>query len=83
MDRSLSMRLLLTRLKNIVLTTITIPLTLSSLFLLLVRLGGYIVNLCYFYSYRFIGKPTSFLQLQVIVDLLVLIIKPFDNQTES
>jgi hypothetical protein len=30
----------------------------------LVRLGGYIVNLSDFYSYRFIGKLTSFLHLQ-------------------
>ncbi len=32
--------------------------------LLLVRLGGYIVNLCAFYSYKLIGKLTAFLQLQ-------------------
>ena len=32
--------------------------------LLLVRLGGYIVNLSEFYSYRLIGKLTAFLQLQ-------------------
>ena len=32
--------------------------------LLLVRLGGYIVNLSDFYSYRLIGKLTAFLQLQ-------------------
>jgi hypothetical protein len=30
--------------------------------LLLVRLGGYIVNLPEFYSYRLIGKLTAFLQ---------------------
>ncbi len=30
----------------------------------LVRLGGYIVNLCVFYSCRLIGKLTAFLQLQ-------------------
>ncbi len=36
-----------------------------TLFLLfLVRLGGYIVNLSNFYSYRLIGKLTTFLQLQ-------------------
>jgi nitrate/nitrite transporter NarK len=29
--------------------------------LLLVRLGGYMVNLCAFYSYRLIGKLTAFL----------------------
>jgi hypothetical protein len=32
--------------------------------LLLVRVGGYIVNLLDFYSYRLIGKLTAFLQLQ-------------------
>jgi hypothetical protein len=32
--------------------------------LLLVRLGGYIVNLCDFYFYKLIGKLTAFLQLQ-------------------
>ncbi len=32
--------------------------------LLLVRLGGYIVNLSEFYSYRLIGKLTVFLQFQ-------------------
>ena len=31
---------------------------------LLVRLGGYILNLYAFYSYRLIGKLTAFLQLQ-------------------
>ena len=35
-----------------------------SFLLLLVRLGGYIVNLCVFYFYRLIGKLTAFLQLQ-------------------
>jgi hypothetical protein len=40
-------------------------LTLYHLFLLLlVRLGGYIVNLSDFYSYRLIGKLTDFFQLQ-------------------
>jgi len=29
-----------------------------------VRVGGYIVNLLDFYSYRLIGKLTAFLQLQ-------------------
>jgi hypothetical protein len=39
------------------LTVITTPLLLSILFLLLVvRLGGYIVNLCTFYFYKVIGK---------------------------
>jgi hypothetical protein len=32
--------------------------------LLLVRLGGYIVNLYDFYFYKLIGKLTAFLQLQ-------------------
>jgi hypothetical protein len=32
--------------------------------ILLVRVGGYIVNLSDFYSYRIIGKLTAFLQLQ-------------------
>ena len=32
--------------------------------LLLVRLGGYMVNLSDFYSYRFIGKLTAFFQIQ-------------------
>ena len=50
---------------NITLTIITMPLALSPLYLLLlVRLGGYIVNLSDFYSYRFIGKLTVFLQFQ-------------------
>ena len=31
---------------------------------IVVRLGGYIVNLSDFYSYRIIGKLTAFLQLQ-------------------
>jgi hypothetical protein len=46
------MRLPLTRLESVALTIITNPLLLSPLCLLvLVRLGGYIVNLCAFYSY--------------------------------
>ncbi len=51
---------------NIALTiTITVPPTLSPLcLLLLVRLGGYIVNLCAFYFYKLIVKLTAFLQLQ-------------------
>ncbi len=58
------MRLFLTKLENIGLTIITILLLLSPLcLLLLVRLGGYIVNLCDFYFYKLIGKLT-FLQLQ-------------------
>ncbi len=47
------MKLLLAKLENIALTIITILLTLyPSYLLLLVRLGGYIVNLCDFYSYK-------------------------------
>jgi hypothetical protein len=50
---------------NIALTTTITLLTLYHLSLLfLVRLGGYIVNLSDFYSYRFIGKLTVSLQLQ-------------------
>ncbi len=50
---------------NIALTTTITLLTLYHLcLLLLVRLGGYIVNLSDFYSYRIIGKLTAFLQLQ-------------------
>ena len=55
----------LTKLQNIALVIITIPLTLSPVsLLLLVRLGGYTVNLWVFYFYRIIGKLTAFLQLQ-------------------
>ncbi len=62
------MRLFLTRLENIMLTIIIIPLTLFLLFLLsLVRLGDYIVNLCAFYFYKLIRKLTSSLQLQEFV----------------
>jgi hypothetical protein len=58
------MSLLLTRSGNIALTII-ITLTLSLLYRRLsVRLGGSIVNLSEFYSYRLIGKLTVFLQLQ-------------------
>jgi hypothetical protein len=54
---------------SIALTIITIPLAQSPChtplcLLLLVRLGGYIVNALDFYSYRLIGKLTAFLQLQ-------------------
>ncbi len=56
------MRLSLTRSEGIELTTIITPLTLSPLWLLfMVRLGGYIVNSCDFYSYSLIGKLTAFL----------------------
>ena len=59
------MKLLLTKLENIALTIITILLTLyPSCLILLVRVGDYIVNLCDFYSYKLIGQPTAFLQLQ-------------------
>jgi hypothetical protein len=59
------MRLSLTKLETIALTIITILRMLSPLcLLLLVRLGGYIVNLCAFYFYKLIGKLTAFLQLQ-------------------
>ena len=47
------MRIPLTKLENIVLIIITIPLTISPLCLLfLVRLGGYTVNLYSFYFYK-------------------------------
>ena len=61
------MGLALTRLENIALprTIIIIPLMVSPLYLLLiVRLGGYIVNLCVFCSYRLIGKLTVFCSLK-------------------
>ena len=64
-----SMRRPLTRSESIDLT-ITITLLKASLklyhlsLLLLVRLGGYIVNLSDFYSYSLIGKLTAFLKLQ-------------------
>ena len=59
------MRLLLTRSKNISLTIKITHLTLSLLCRLLsVRLGDSIVNLSEFYSYRLIGKLTTFLQFQ-------------------
>jgi hypothetical protein len=64
------MRLFLTRSKIIELTTTITLLTLYHLCLLfLVRLGGYIVNLSDFYSFRIIGKLTAFLQLQAKVTL--------------
>jgi hypothetical protein len=59
------MRLSLTKLENIELTIITILHMLFPLrLLLLVRPGGYIVTLCVFYFYKFIGKLTFFFQLQ-------------------
>jgi hypothetical protein len=59
------MRLPMIKYGNIGQTTTITLLTLYHLCLLfLVRLGGYIVNLSDFYSYRVIGKLTVFLQLQ-------------------
>ena len=59
------MRQLLTKSESIDLTTTITLLTLYHLYLLLlVRLGGSIVNLSDFYSYRLIVKLTAFLQLQ-------------------
>ena len=56
---------LLNKYGNIVLTTTTGRRVRYHLcLLLLVRVGGYIVNLLDFYSYRLIGKLTAFLQLQ-------------------
>jgi hypothetical protein len=56
------MRLLPTKVENIALTIITtIRLIIYPLCLLsLVRLGGYIVNLCDYYFYKLIGKLTRF-----------------------
>jgi len=60
-DADMSIKKTARRLENITRTIITIPLTLSPYYLLvLVRLGGYIVNLYVFYSYRLIGKLTVF-----------------------
>ncbi len=59
------MRLPLIKYGNIVLTIITIHRAQSPLcLLLLVRLGGYIVNSVDCYSSRLIGKLTAFLQFQ-------------------
>ena len=56
---------LLRKYGNIVLTTTIGRRVRYHLCLLLrVRVGGYIVNLLDFYSYRLIGKLTAFLQLQ-------------------
>jgi hypothetical protein len=61
------MRLPLTKFDSIALTIIIVPLTLSPLcLLLLVRLGGCIVNLFAFYFYKLIGKLNAFLQLQEV-----------------
>jgi hypothetical protein len=54
------MRLPLTRLENIALTIIITPLTPSPLcLLLLLRLGGYTVNLCAFYFYKQSHRETD------------------------
>ncbi len=59
------MRLTLTKLENIALIIITTPPLPSLLCIfLLVRPGGYSVNLCAFYFYKLIGKLTASLQLQ-------------------
>jgi hypothetical protein len=59
------MRLPLIKYGSIALTIITTHRAQSPLcLLLLVRLGGYIVNSLDCYSYRLIGKLTDFLQLQ-------------------
>ncbi len=51
--------------ENITPTLITFLRTFSSVSqLLVVRLGGSIVNLCVFYSYKLIGKLTVFLKVQ-------------------
>ncbi len=56
---------LLIKYGNIVLTTTTGHRVRYHIYLLLiVRLGGYIVNLSDFYYYRIIGKLTAFLQVQ-------------------
>jgi hypothetical protein len=56
---------LLIKYGNIVLTTTTGRRVRYHLcLLLLLRVGGYIVNLLDFYSYRFIEKLTAFLKLQ-------------------
>jgi hypothetical protein len=63
----------MTKYGNITLITTLTLLTLYQLCLLLiVRLGGYIVNLSDFYSYRFIGQLTSFLQLRHLKNRVVL-----------
>jgi hypothetical protein len=56
---------LLIKYGNIVLTTTIGHRVRYHLYLMLrVRVGGYIVNLLDFYSYRLIGKLTAFSQLQ-------------------
>jgi hypothetical protein len=56
---------LLIKYGNIVLTTTIGRRARYYLYLLFqVRVGGYIVNLLDFYSYRLIGKLTAFLQFQ-------------------
>jgi hypothetical protein len=77
------MRLSLTKLENIVVIIITIPLMLSPLcLLLLVRLGSYTVNLCTFYFYMIIGKLTSSLQRQEF-SLRNMTVTTFTSATQS
>ncbi len=67
------MKMLMTKSVNIKWTIITTRLTLSRLCrLLLVRMDVYIVTLSDFYSYRFIGKLTAFLQFQELVSAIQL-----------
>ncbi len=55
------LRLLMIKYANIALTTTITLLIVCHLYLvLIVRLGGYIVNLSDFYSHRVIGKLTAF-----------------------
>ncbi len=59
---------LLMKYANIVLTTTTDRrVRYHSYLLFVVRVGGYIVNLLDFHSYRVIGKLTAFLQLQEFI----------------
>ncbi len=64
------MWLSLTKFDSITLIIIIVPPTLYPLYLVfLVRLEGYIVNLCDFYFYKIIGKLTTFFQLQMFIYL--------------
>jgi hypothetical protein len=57
----------MTRLENITMTIITIPLNLSPLYLIfLVRLGRYVMNLCDLYFYKIIGILTVFFAASVV-----------------
>ena len=63
---------------------ITIPLTLSLLYLiLLVRLEGYIVNLYTIYFYKFIGKLTEILPLWQGMEMLLDLTCPEKKQVRS